>query len=403
MRLLKNTLAGLLLIAGLGCGNQGKPAKNPEAKKLEMEEKMAAEQAALWTTTIKTEEGKFTFGGPLRPEEKPLVGRWRGSNNDKEFPGNWEIVRRPNHTYSISGTWVDEDGRQSYYTHGLWQVVDSKYQFADILDKDMEWEEDWPIEVKGRIPSNDLFVPTEELKSTKGGKMIYTLKEEGQTITYTEVPVKEFKRRLMRRFNEADAKAEGLISDQIQRAQITDFAGVVDYFNEPLTAEEKKLVGRWSGSNNDSDDPGRWELIRRSDRTGSIAYANKGDEPEEITLAHGFWKLRHGKFIFSDLTEGKKMMSWEGIFLWDESVVQVADDQFITEWVDPERRVLGGLLARRVRNTEKRVQEFKMPSMKPFSKADPFDSAAFLKKVRAAKREPGPEGSKDGFLPKKSP
>ena len=119
MRLLKNTLAGLLLIAGLGCGNQGKPAKNPEAEKLEVEEKLAAEQAALWTTTIKTEEGKFTFGGPLRPEEKPLVGRWRGSDNDKESRGNWEIVRRPNHTYPISGTWVDEDGRQSYYTHGL--------------------------------------------------------------------------------------------------------------------------------------------------------------------------------------------------------------------------------------------------------------------------------------------
>lgn len=97
VRLFKNTLAGLLLIAGLGCGNQGEPAQNPEAKKLEMEEKMAAEQAALWATTVKTEEGKFTFGGPLRPEEKPLVGRWRGSVNNKESPGNWEIVRRPNH------------------------------------------------------------------------------------------------------------------------------------------------------------------------------------------------------------------------------------------------------------------------------------------------------------------
>ena len=94
--MLRNTLVGLLLIAVLGCGNQGKPAKNPGAEKLEVEEKMAAEQAVLWTTPIKTEEGKFTFGGPLRPEEKPLVGRWRGSNNRKEFPDYWEIVRRPN-------------------------------------------------------------------------------------------------------------------------------------------------------------------------------------------------------------------------------------------------------------------------------------------------------------------
>lgn len=84
MRLFKNTLTGLLLIAGLGYGNQGEPAQNPEVKKLEMEEQMFAEQAAFWTTTVKIEEGKFTFGEPLRPEEKPLVGRWRGSDNNNE-------------------------------------------------------------------------------------------------------------------------------------------------------------------------------------------------------------------------------------------------------------------------------------------------------------------------------
>ena len=88
MRLFKNTLTGLLLIAGLGYGNQGEPAQNPEVKKLEMEEKMFAEQAAFWTTTVKIEEGKFTFGEPLRPEEKPLVGRRGGSDNNKEAPGN---------------------------------------------------------------------------------------------------------------------------------------------------------------------------------------------------------------------------------------------------------------------------------------------------------------------------
>ena len=217
---------------------------------------------------------------------------------------------------------------------------------ASAEEQETPAEEDWPIEVKGRIPSGDLFVQTEELKSTKGGKVITTSKEEGQTITHTEVPVKEFKRLLMRRFNEADAKAEGLIFDQIQRARITDFAGVVDYFSELLTAEEKKLVGRWSGSNTDPDNPGRWEFIRRPDRTGTIAYANEGDKPEEITLGHGFWKLRHGKFILSELTEGKKVMPWGEISLWDEFVIQVADDQFVTEWIDPERRVLGGLLAR---------------------------------------------------------
>ena len=124
-------------------------------------------------------------------------------------------MRRPNHTYSFSGTWVGVAG-QSYYTHGLWQAVDGNYRFVDILDEEIALQErssppgevtgdeGWPIEVKGRIPSNDLFVRTEELKSTKEGEVITASIEEGQTITYTEVPVKEFKRRLMRRFYEAD-------------------------------------------------------------------------------------------------------------------------------------------------------------------------------------------------------
>ena len=58
----------------------------------------------------------------------------------------------------------------------------------------------------------------------------------------------------------------------------------------------------------------------------------------------------------------------------------------ITEYIDPERRGLAGLLPLRIRNKEVQVDEFKLPVMQPFSKKDPFDSVAFIKRVKATKR-----------------
>ena len=57
----------------------------------------------------------------------------------------------------------------------------------------------------------------------------------------------------------------------------------------------------------------------------------------------------------------------------------------ITEYIDPERRGLAGLLPLRIRNKEVQVDEFKLPVMQPFTKKDPFDSVAFIKRVKAAK------------------
>ena len=35
-----------------------------------------------WTTQITTEEGRYSLGGPLLKDEKNLVGKWKGENDE---------------------------------------------------------------------------------------------------------------------------------------------------------------------------------------------------------------------------------------------------------------------------------------------------------------------------------
>ena len=53
----------------------------------------------------KTDDFSHRFGGPLLAEEKPLVGMWSGCNDSND---TWEMIRRPNHTYSIQVKWIEE-------------------------------------------------------------------------------------------------------------------------------------------------------------------------------------------------------------------------------------------------------------------------------------------------------
>ena len=66
-----------------------------------------------WTTLVKTDEFSHRFGGPLLAEEKPLVGMWSGRNDSND---TWEIIRRPNHTYSIQVKWIEEGKKESFRT-----------------------------------------------------------------------------------------------------------------------------------------------------------------------------------------------------------------------------------------------------------------------------------------------
>ena len=341
-----------------------------------------------WIVKIRVKGVEHEFGGPLLKEEKLLVGYWRGSNTDVEGGDEWEIIRRADHTYTVAVTWKVEGERQSSFRHGLWRVVKGKYWFADVLERGSEREEGWPVDIKERIPVDELWVSKERITAVREDRLVTTSKnDESREIVHTEVRVKEFDRLLMRRFQQLDTAAAARLSDRIRRACITDFADIADYYKGPLTAEEKRFVGRWRGRNADPEDPFYWEMIRRADRSLTILGHGNDEKPEELSVTHGFWKVRHGKFIFADVMEGEMMLEWQGLYLGSETVVEVRPDQIITQWTDPLRRMLGGLFAVRIRNTERRVAEFQYAPMKPFSKADSFDGRAFRNQVRAAKRK----------------
>ena len=284
------------------------------------------------TIEITSEGRRHTFGGPLRPEEKSFLGNWRGSNSSTD---SWEIIRREDHTYTIAITWDEEGKTESFSGHGLWSVKGDKYFFVDVLDHELEQDEDWPIELKHRIPHDELVVITENVKITKQNQLVTTSKgeEDDEITTHTETRAEEFKQSFTGLYKDPEARHVQQISDHIRRALIKDYIDIAEYFEGPLTDEERILVGRWKFTTNDPDDNYGIEIIRRQNRTATFT-------------------------VF----------------------------EMITEYIDPERRGLAGLLPLRIRNKEEQVDEFKLPVMQPFSKKDPFDSVAFIKRVKATKR-----------------
>ena len=337
------------------------------------------------TIEITSEGRRHTFGGPLRPEEKSFVGNWRGSNSSTD---SWEIIRREDHTYTIAITWDEEGRTESFSGHGLWSVKGDKYFFVDVLDHELEQDEDWPIKLKHRIPHDELVMITENVKITKQNQLITTSKGEGddEITTHTETRAEEFKQSFTVLYKDPEARHVQQISDNIRRALIKDYIDIAEYFEGPLTEEERILVGRWKFTTNDPDDDYGIEIIRRQNRTATFTVFDLEDQNQEDTvLSHGFWKVRHGKHIWCDIAEGNDLLSWEETNLSDETLIHLKKGEMITEYIDPERRGLAGLLPLRIRNKEVQVDEFKLPVMQPFTKKDPFDSVAFIKRVKAAK------------------
>ena len=355
------------------------------------------------TIEITSEGRRHTFGGPLRPEEKSFVGNWRGSNSSTD---SWEIIRREDHTYSIAITWDEEGRTESFSGHGLWSVKGDKYFFVDVLDHELEQDEDWPIELKHRIPHDELVVITENVKITKQNQLVTTSKgeEDDEITTHTETRAEEFKQSFAVLYKDPEARHVQQISDNIRRALIKDYIDIAEYFEGPLTEEERILVGRWKFTTNDPDDDYGIEIIRRQNRTATFTVFDLEDQNQEDTvLSHGFWKVRHGKHIWCDIAEGNDLLSWEETNLSDETLIHLKKGEMITEYIDPERRGLAGLLPLRIRNKEVQVDEFKLPVMQPFSKKDPFDSLEFIKRVKATKRTANAKEAQPEVAPEPSP
>ena len=308
--------------------------------------------AEEWRTTVTTGEDVHEFGGPLLEVEIPLVGKWKGVN---ENGNNWEILRRPNHVYSIEITWMEEGKKETFRGHGLWAVRKNNFLYVDILDFNVETDYDWPIEVRNRIPNDDLNVVVEKLKSATVRKVITGAKESGNSV---ETKVTEFELLWMTLFNQPEAIEEARLFDQIQLARIENLQGVVKFFTDPNHAVDRQLTGKWESTDNDPDPEAYWkvEFIRRPDGTDSGVAIEEEDDTEPM-LSHGMWGLRNGKYYGIELFSEGELIPFEETYLYADKIVKSTSEILATQWIDPERKVLK-FLPLVITVTDKRIKKF---------------------------------------------
>ena len=221
--------------------------------------------ASEWSTRITTEEGTYEFGGPLLEKEKPLVGKWKGQNKNGDA---WEILRRPNHVYTIMISWMEEGNKEIFRGHGLWSVSKDEFIYVDLLDRDGETDFEWPVEMKYRISNDDIMVLVENIKSASDQKVVTYAEDVGES---TETRVENFKQLWMKQFDQAEPLEEARLFDQIQLARIVDIQGIVDFFTDPAYAVDRKMAGKWESTDNDPDAETDWktEVIRRAEKACS--------------------------------------------------------------------------------------------------------------------------------------
>ncbi len=329
-----------------------------------------------WTTTVTTEEGVVNFGGPLLDEEKPLVGKWKGEN---ERGDEWEIFRRSNHIYTIMISWMEDGKKEIFRGHGLWSVRNNQYAYVEILDRDLETDEGWPVEVKYRIPNEEIMVVIEKLESATDEKVITSTEDSGDCV---ETKVDKFDQSWMTIFHTPDPLSEALIFDQIQLARIQDLKGIVDFFTNPAFSVGSKLAGKWETTDNDPESEVDWksELIRRADGTDSYVYLEEGDDSEPV-MTHGMWGIRNGKFYGVELISENEVFPFEETFLFSEKIVQSTPKKFVTQWVDTERKVLM-ILPMVVTVTDQRIKEFKSDILNKEFKENKYGLEYIRKKIK---------------------
>jgi hypothetical protein len=332
-------------------------------------------QADEWITKITTEEGNFTFGGPLLEKEENLLGKWKGENEEGD---KWEIFRRPNHVFSIQVTWVEEGEKGSFFGHGLWAVKNSVFLYADILDFDIETDSDWPIEVKNRIPTEDIRVVEEKMKLSSKEKIITNSEDIGDS---NETKVSSFEMPQMRQFNKTNPLKDAQLFDRVQLARIENVEDVTKFFTIASYSVDKKIVGKWKTTDNDPecDSDKISEFIRRAD--GSTTAVYNSEEDTEPPMTHGLCTIRNGKYYGVDLIEEQEIFPFDEIFLWGEEIVKSSPDEFATQWIDPQRKVLK-FLPMVITVTDKRIDRFESKKLEKEYKENAYDLEFILKSVK---------------------
>ena len=331
--------------------------------------------ASEWSTRITTEEGTYEFGGPLLEKEKPLVGKWTGQNKNGDA---WEILRRPNHVYTIMISWMEEGNKEIFRGHGLWSVRKDEFIYVDLLDRDGETDFEWPVEMKYRISNDDIMVLVENIKSASDQKVVTYAEDVGES---TETRVENFKQLWMKQFDLAEPLEEARLFDQIQLARIVDIQGIVDFFTDPAYAVDRKMAGKWESTDNDPDAETDWktEVIRRADGTDSYVYLEEGDDSDPV-MTHGMWGIRNGEYYGVELISEGEVFPFEETFLYTEKIVKSTPNEFATQWVDTERKILK-FLPLVITVTDQRIKEFEYDILNTEFNDNAFGLPIFKKRI----------------------
>jgi hypothetical protein len=104
------------------------------------------------------------------------------------------------------------------------------------------------------------------------------------------------------------------------------------HFSAKLTPEAKPFVGRWSGKDNDLEDPGTWEILRRSNGTYASLFSYKDELGKQVVeLEEGFWKVEDKNYIWAPFRVNSGPVDSERFGLTIEPIEKVTAGQVMTK------------------------------------------------------------------------
>ena len=103
-------------------------------------------------------------------------------------------------------------------------------------------------------------------------------------------------------------------------------------FRGKLSEEEKKLIGRWKGSN-DSTDANEWEILQRKDRSFTLVIRSLSREQpwEAAPVLHGAWRIDGGRLLYVVLQVENMHLSLSDIEINSEKVKTLNKNTLITD------------------------------------------------------------------------
>ncbi|MDP6904288.1 MAG: hypothetical protein QF406_07570 [Verrucomicrobiota bacterium] len=104
------------------------------------------------------------------------------------------------------------------------------------------------------------------------------------------------------------------------------------HFSAELTPEAKPFVGRWSGKDNDPNNSGTWEMLRRSNGTYANLLSYKDDFGKQVVvLEEGFWKVEGKNYIFAPFRQNSGPVDPENFGMYTEPIERVSASQVSTK------------------------------------------------------------------------